>query len=171
MDGSRIRAMTSFRPAPGTQRQFRDALGSFGTGVTVVTTCGPGGPCAITANSFASVSLDPPLVLWSVDVGSDRCEIFVNARHSVIHVLAQDQVDMAQRFARDGFDFSGVAWQDGAHGSPLLTGCLTRFECETTAVHDGGDHRILVSRVIRVDMSPGAPLLFAGGQFGQFTTA
>lgn len=171
MDGSDIHTMTSFRPAPGTQRQFRDALGSFGTGVTVVTTRGPDGPCAITANSFASVSLDPPLVLWSVDEASDRSEIFATARHSAIHILAQDQVDLACHFARDGFDFNGIAWTGDENGTPRLQTCLTRFDCETSAVHPGGDHQILVLRVLRVQTAPGAPLLFSGGQFGQFSTA
>ncbi|OSP56406.1 flavin reductase family protein [Pseudoruegeria sp. SK021] len=159
--------MTSFKPGPDTRRLFRDALGTFGTGVTIVTTRGPDGPCGITANSFASVSLDPPLVLWSVDVGSDRARIFCDATHSAIHVLGAHQSDTARHFAKSGHRFEGLDWSEGETNVPLLHGALCRFDCETVAVHDGGDHKILVSKVLHTTLAPGEPLLFHGGRFGR----
>lgn len=165
MDGTEGFAMQSFTPGPDTRRDFRNALGRFGTGVTVVTAPGPVG---ITANSFSSVSLDPPLVLWSVDLGSDRYHDFCEQPDSAIHVLSASQADTALAFARSGDAFDGLAWHEDENGVPLLENCLARFECKLTAVHDGGDHKILVSRVTRVMAAEGAPLLFVGGRFGNF---
>jgi len=168
MDGTEGLAMTTFEPGAEARRAFRDALGRFGTGVTVVTAAAETGPCGITANSFASVSLDPALVLWSVDKGSDRFPVFNAAQHTAIHVLRSDQADLARQFTKGGRDFAGIDWAPGDGGAPLITGCLTRFECDLVANHDGGDHRILVSRVTRVTLGEGAPLLFAHGRFGSF---
>lgn len=168
MDGTEGGLLHSFTPGRDTARAFRDALGTFGTGVTVVTARGSDGPCGITANSFASVSLDPALVLWSLDRGSDRFEVFAGARHTAIHVLGQSQADLAMGFARDGADFTGRDWHENPEGVPLLGGCLSRFECETSACHEGGDHVILVSRVLRATVAAGPPLMFVGGRFGQF---
>lgn len=165
MDGTEGFAMQSFTPGPDTRRDFRNALGRFGTGVTVVTAPGPVG---ITANSFSSVSLDPPLVLWSVDLGSDRYHDFCEQPFSAIHVLSASQADMALAFARTGDAFDGLAWSEGDNGVPLIENCLARFECTLSAVHDGGDHKILVSRVTRALTADGAPLLFVGGRFGSF---
>ena len=158
--------MTLFTPGPEAEREYRHALGCFGTGVTVVTTMTPQGPMGFTANSFSSVSLDPPLVLWSVAKDSDRFPVFDGARFSAIHVMAAAQLPLARRFARNGRDFDGVDWDLNPEGVPVLEGCLARFECEAHANHDGGDHRILVSRVRRVLLAEGAPLIFALGRFG-----
>lgn len=168
MDGTKDFHMTSFMPGPGSERMLRDALGLFGTGVTVVTAQGPNGPVAITANSFSSVSLSPALVLWSVDLNSDRCPIFREAKFTAIHVMSHDQANLALRFAKNGEDFDAVDWTRSDTGVPLLNGCLSRFECETFADHPGGDHRILVSQVLRVTRSDTDPLLFAKGRFGRF---
>lgn len=161
--------MTSFRPTPASERAYRDALGRFATGVAVVTTMTESGPVGITVNSFASVSLDPPLVLWSVDRDAERFEAFAAARASAIHVLQQGQRDLALHFARRDADFNGLPWEAGVTGAPLLTACLTRLECHRHAVHEGGDHLILVSEVTRVATMPGAPLIFAAGAFGAFS--
>ena len=160
--------MTTFQPGPGAERMYRDALGLFGTGVTVITANGADGPVAITVNSFASVSLSPALVLWSIDVDADRAPAFREAEFTAIHVLSEGQADTARYFARHGRDFSKTEWEFSDMGVPLLPGCLSRFECERVADHPGGDHRILVSRVLRVTKSDGAPLLFAKGRFGRF---
>lgn len=168
MDGTKEFEMTQFLPGPGMERAYRDALGTFGTGVTIVTISGDDGPVAITVNSFASVSLSPALVLWSIDLGSDRCPLFRAAKFSAIHVLGHDQADMAKHFAKSGRDFAGHDWALSDMGVPLLAGCPTRLECERVADHPGGDHRILVNQVLRVTRAPSAPLLFAGGAFGQF---
>jgi flavin reductase (DIM6/NTAB) family NADH-FMN oxidoreductase RutF len=166
MDGTEGLAMQSFTPGPETRRDYRNALGRFGTGVTLVTAPGPIG---ITANSFASVSLDPALVLWSVDCGSDRYADFCKARYTAIHVLSAEQGELAMAFARKGSKFGDVPFTENDTGVPLLADCLARFECTLSAVHDGGDHKILVSRVTRATVGEGPPLLFVGGRFGSFT--
>jgi len=170
MDGTKDVDMTQFLPGPGMERAYRDALGTFATGVTIVTVAGPEGPVAITVNSFASVSLSPALVLWSIDLGSDRCPVFRRARHSAIHVLGREQAALARHFAKNGRDFDGQDWAPSDMGVPLLAGCPARLECERVADHPGGDHRILVSQVLRVSRAPGDPLLFAGGTFGQLAS-
>ncbi len=160
--------MTRFRPGPSTERSLRDALGQFATGVTVVTANGPEGPVGFTANSFSSVSLDPPLVLWSIDAGAARCPAFRAAQRSAVHILGADQTALAQRFARSGSGFDGLDWVEGADGVPALRGCLARFDCALEADYDGGDHRILLLRVLEVELPGGAPLVFCQGRFGAF---
>ena len=170
MDGSMANGdfmTTTFEP--GTDpRAFRDALGQFGTGVTVITCESAAGPLGITANSFASVSLDPALVLWSPGKFSKRYDAFCAAEHYAIHVLAADQLDMGGAFARDGLDFSVAAWSRSPEGVPVLDGCLARSECRKVAQHEGGDHAILVGEVLRAKMGAGAPLIFAQGRYGGF---
>lgn len=159
---------TSFVPGPGTERAFRDALGCFGTGVTVVTALTGDGPLAMTANSFASVSLDPALVLWCPAVASYRHRPFTEAETYIIHVMAEDQQELALHFARSGGDFARIAWQPGPGGAPILPGCLARFECRRHAVHEAGDHSIIVGRVMRAVHRPGSGLMFKRGQYGGF---
>lgn len=158
----------SFIPGPETARAYRDALGCFGTGVTVVTTASEIGPLAMTVNSFTSVSLDPPLLLWCPARGSLRHDAFASAKEYVVHVMAEDQQDLALRFARSGDDFDDVDWSPNAAGHPMLPGCLARFECAAHARHDGGDHSILVGRVLRAASRPGKGLMFKRGQYGGF---
>ncbi len=170
-DGGGIGGMLTFTPSKDTERDFRDALGRFATGVTVVTTQSDKGPLGITANSFASVSLDPPLVLWSPARASQRFPAFEAAERYAIHVLGSDQIDLCRRFSRDGLDFAGLDWIAGEDGVPLIEGCLARFDCRRTAVHDGGDHLIVVGRVLQAGVRDGVPLLFSGGLYGRFTDA
>lgn len=160
--------MTRFTPGPENARAFRDALGRFATGVTVVTCHSEHGPLGITANSFASLSLDPPLVLWSPARASRRFDAFASARHYAIHILSTRQHDLCQRFAKEGHDFDGLVWNAGANDVPLFDDCLARFECTRHAVHEGGDHAIIVGRVTSVSMTDGNPLLFSGGRYGGF---
>lgn len=155
---------------PGTDPMaFRRALGSFATGVTVVTAPSPDGPAGITANSFASLSLDPPLVLWSPAKSSKRYPLFVAAPHFAIHVLAGDQLEVCRAFTRSVSAFDRVAWREGPHGVPLIEGVAARFDCALEATHDGGDHAIVVGRVLRATGGPAAPLIFHGGEMGRFT--
>lgn len=161
--------MRRFRPTKQTEREFRHALGRFATGVCVVTTSAPDGPLGITANSFASVSLDPPLVLWSPARCSRRFDAFAETRHFAIHVLGDDQEELGRRFSRAGHDFEGLDWSEGAGGTPLIEGCLARFECDLAAQHEGGDHMIVVGRVTAAEYRDGAPLLFSSGRYGWFT--
>jgi len=157
----------SFDPADADPRAFRAALGRFATGVTVITCETPTGPLGITANSFASLSLEPPLVLWSPAKASSRYPFFMAAKHFAIHVLGAEQESLCKRFAQAGDAFDGLDWATGPHCAPLIEGCLARFECELYAAHDGGDHSILVGHVLRVTARPGAPLLFHAGLFGR----
>lgn len=159
----------TFDPADGNTRRFRDALGSFATGVCVVTTGDGAGRVGITANSFASLSLDPALVLWSPARASRRFTAFSTARHYAIHVLAADQFALARHFALDGMDFSLPGVTTSPEGVPILPGCLAWFECRQEAVHEGGDHALIVGRVLRAASRPGAPLVFSAGRYGGFS--
>ncbi len=161
-------ATKSFVPGPDTQRAFRDALGQFATGVTIVTTQTAEGPLAITANSFASLSLDPPLVLWSPARASNRFVPFTECDSYSIHVLAEDQGDLCHAVARDGRALGDDILSEGAHGAPVLETALARYDCIRHAVHDGGDHAIVVGRVTQVTQRTGSPLLFLNGQLGGF---
>ena len=147
---------------------LRDALGNFATGVTVVTAKGEDGMLAgVTANSFNSVSLDPPLVLWSLDRGSPSLKVLENASHFCVHILAEGQNDLCRKFARSGDDkFNGVEFAEGLGGAPILTGCLAHFECRNVVHHDGGDHVIIVGEVERFETTEGEPLIFFRGQLG-----
>lgn len=160
--------MTDIPPDPANARDIRAALGRYATGVTVVTAIGQRGPVGMTANSFTSVSLDPPLVLWCPARSSARFGAFAEAGHYAIHVLAADQLALCRRFARAGEDFDGLDAGTTPEGLPLLAGCLARFDCVAHAAHDGGDHAILVGRVLRTSMRVGEPLLFWGGRYGDF---
>ncbi|GAB4265927.1 MAG: flavin reductase family protein [Pararhodobacter sp.] len=158
----------TFAPGPGDERRLRDALGAFATGVTVVTTRTARGPVAMTANSFASVSLAPPLVLWSPARASRRFAAFAEADHFAIHILAADQAPLVAHFARHGGDFALPGLTETAEGVPILPGCLAVFDCARHAVHEGGDHAIVVGRVRSVRHRPGAPLVFQAGRYGGF---
>jgi len=155
-------------PDAANARLFRDALGRFATGVTVVTIAGPDGPMGLTANSFASLSLDPPLVLWSLAKASKRFVFFASARQYSIHVLGQAQAGLPGRFSRGGAGFVGLDWQTNAEGVPVLTGAFARFDCAQLATHDGGDHLIIVGKVLQLTLEEGEPLVFAKGRFGGF---
>ncbi|WP_298971062.1 flavin reductase family protein [uncultured Roseobacter sp.] len=159
-----------FAPTSDRLRDLRRALGCFGTGVTVITTQTDEGPLGITANSFSSVSLEPPLVLWSPAVASRRHAPFVEAERFCIHVLSADQLDLARHFASKGDGFEAFDWSTGPLGAPRLSGCLAEFHCSRYAVHPAGDHSMILGEVRHVFLAEGdAPgLLFKRGQFGHF---
>ena len=159
----------NFDPAAN-PRAFRDALATFPTGVCLVTCTGPAGPTGFTVNSFASLSLEPPLILWSPAKASRRAKAFVAASRFALHVLAADQEDIAQTFTRDAHNFEELGAQE-VEGVPLLPGCAARFECRTHAVHDGGDHHLIVGRVLRASGPSAEPLAFRAGSYGRFTPA
>jgi flavin reductase (DIM6/NTAB) family NADH-FMN oxidoreductase RutF len=156
-----------FRPEDD-PRAFRTALGRFATGVAVVTAMGPDGPTGFTANSFAAVSLDPPLVLWSPARASSRFPVFAAAAEFAIHVLHDSDQDLSARFHRGGAGFAGLDHEMTAEGVPVIPGTLARFDCAHHAAHDGGDHLVILGRVRRAIAAEGAPLIFALGQFGTF---
>ncbi len=148
-------------------RQFRNALGTFATGVTVVTTRAPdGSPVGMAVNSFSSVSLDPPLILWSIAHAASLWQVFQAADWFAVHVLAADQAEVSNRFASSTDDrFAGVDLDAGLGDVPVLTDCVACFECRTEARHPGGDHAIVVGRVERFRYDNRAPLIFHGGRY------
>ena len=154
-----------------TQRELRDAFGLFATGVAVVTAVRPDGtPVGVTANSFASVSLEPPLLLWCLASGSSAAPAFTHAAPFAVHILAHHQLDLALNFARrtgDKFD-AEHHWRNKPQ-PPHLAEALCRFDCRLHAVHPGGDHLIIVGEVLHIAHAPGTPLAFHGGRFGNFS--
>jgi flavin reductase (DIM6/NTAB) family NADH-FMN oxidoreductase RutF len=149
-------------------RDFRDALGSFATGVTVLTALGvDGGPVGVTISSFNSVSLQPPLILWSLSRTSPRLEAFRHARHYAVNVLAANQQWLSDSFAcRENDCFGGVGITAGLAGVPLIGGCSAWFECSHEAQYPGGDHIIFVGRVRHFARGEaGEPLIFHAGRY------
>lgn len=154
---------------PFDSRAFRRALGNFATGVTVITAADASGrKVGVTANSFNSVSLDPPLVLWSIDKRSGSHAVFEAAGHFAVNVLAADQIDLSNTFARPSEDrFAGIEHETGEGGAPLLPGCSARFRCEKFQQIDGGDHWILIGRVLAFDDLGHSPLLYHQGAYSR----
>lgn len=149
-------------------KEFRRALGAFTTGVTVVTTRDADGRDAgVTANSFNSVSLSPPMVLWSLGKGSSSLPAFMGSDHFAVHILAADQERVSNQFAKSGIDrFAAMEVARGPGGIPLLEGCSARFSCRTAYRYEGGDHIIIVGEVIAFDSFEHAPLVFQQGKYG-----
>lgn len=156
-------------PGPDTQRALRDALGCFATGVTLITIESADGPMGFAANSFAAVSLDPALVLWSPAKSSRRFAHYIAATHYAIHVLPRDAHGLLDRFGREGAGFDGLAFGHNAEGVPVLDAALARFDCRQHAVHDGGDHMIIVGEVLRATHRGGDALVFHQGRYGSFS--
>jgi flavin reductase (DIM6/NTAB) family NADH-FMN oxidoreductase RutF len=156
------------QPPSFSPREFRAALGMFATGVTIVTACTPDGkPVGLTANSFNSVSLDPPLVLWSLSRAAASLPAFSTGSHYAINILAAEQRALAERFAAKGTDrWSGLDYTQGCGGAPLIPGAAATFECFNRSRYEEGDHVIFVGEVERCAWRAGAtPLLFHGGRF------
>ena len=149
-------------------RRLREALGSFVTGVTVITARDAGGaPQGLTANSFSSVSLEPPLVLFSLARTADCFAAFESADAFGVNVLRSEQEALSGRFAtKEAAKWDGVGWRPGYEGCPLLNEALATFECRVTARHEGGDHVIYVGEVVRFAHEPqGEPLVFFRGRY------
>lgn len=159
--------MTS--PDPGDTRPLRDAFARFATGVTVITARSSLGPLAMTANSFTSVSLDPPLVLWCAARRSRRYEAFAGAEHYAIHVLAADQAPLADIFAKDGLALQDVAHDVNAQNVPVLRTCLARFDCKRRDVHRAGDHGLIIGEVLAAGQRAGDALTFFSGAMGRLS--
>ena len=147
-------------------RLFRRCLGQYGTGIAIITTETEGRRAAMTVNSFASVSLDPPLVLWSIGHTSRSTSLFKEARCFAVNILASTQMDVSRHFSSKVEDkFAEAAWSRGTVGAPLLDGCLAHLECEPHAQVEAGDHIIMICRVRRASRFEGEPLLFTQGQY------
>lgn len=172
-------AASDAAPAPGTLplpveegdpladgRMFRRCLGQYGTGIAIITTEANGQRAAVTVNSFASVSLEPPLVLWSIAHTSRSRRLFESSGHFAVNILSSRQMDVSRHFSSKLEDkFAAADWSPGMFGAPLINGCLAHFECEIYSRMDGGDHTILVGLVKRASRFEGEPLLFSQGQY------
>ncbi len=158
----------TFVPHKDDTRTLRDAFGRFATGVTIVTCDSEDGPICITANSFSSLSLDPPLVMWAGDRNSRRFPYFHKARHFSVHVLSAEQSELCFGCSKDAHALREIDHDRCENGTPLLQGCLARFECEQHSYHDAGDHVIVVGKVLRASMADGDALTFYAGKLGQF---
>ena len=148
-------------------RDFRDALSSFATGVTIVTaTDSDDNPIGMTASSFNSVSTEPPLILWSVTKAAKSAPAFKAAEHFAIHVLATDQADLSNKFAKSGADkFGDTSFSINAAGVPILNDTAARFDCKTWEIYEGGDHWIIVGEVLAIESAKKEGLVFGGGTY------
>jgi flavin reductase (DIM6/NTAB) family NADH-FMN oxidoreductase RutF len=154
-------------------RDFRNALGTYATGVTIITAVAADGrPYGLTCNSFASVSLNPPLVLWSLGKFSQGLSVFHNASHFAVNVLGASQQALASRFAKSSEDkFVGVDWTPGLGNAPLLADSVASFQCRSASRYYGGDHVIFLGAVEAYSYNRNEPLLFARGDYGRFLPA
>jgi flavin reductase (DIM6/NTAB) family NADH-FMN oxidoreductase RutF len=159
---------------PFDPKAFRNALGCFPTGVAVITTISSAAQhMGITVNSFTSVSLDPPLVLWCLDKKSDRFHAFTNASGYTINILGTDHREVSSRLAKQGeHSLEGVPLESTELGPPALVDSLAVFECQSEQIHDAGDHAILIGRVVRFHRhDAGQPLVFFKGKYGALAEA
>ena len=148
-------------------KDLRQAFGKFGTGVTVVTTRPPcGSRVGVTVNSFNTVSLEPPIVLWSLSLASPSLKLFQAAGHFAVNVLTLEQVELSKRFSRPIQDkFAGVEFSDGLRGVPMLAGCAATIECTVINEQVVGDHVLFLGQVERYAYGQAAPLLFCNGNY------
>src|ERR1700749_2969952 len=159
--------------SPIDPRDFRNALGAYATGVTIITAADSDGkPYGLTCNSFASVSLNPPLVLWSLVLYSSSLNAFQNASHFTVNVLGVTQQALANKFAKSSDDkFVGVDWKAGLGGAPVLAESIGNFQCRSVNRYYGGDHVIFLGAVEAYFYNREEPLLFARGGYGRFVSA
>jgi flavin reductase (DIM6/NTAB) family NADH-FMN oxidoreductase RutF len=149
------------------QRLFRETMGRFVTGVAVASTLDrDGAPVGVTVNSFTSVSINPPMVLFCLDRKASTLPAFVDSRHFAVNVLAADQVDLCDRFARRPGDWQGIRLETWETGAPVIADCVAAVDCTLAHLHDGGDHRILLGRVMRLGrLRDVEPLVYHRGAF------
>jgi 3-hydroxy-9,10-secoandrosta-1,3,5(10)-triene-9,17-dione monooxygenase reductase component len=154
-------------------RLLRSAFGTYATGVTIITTLDLQGENAgLTANSFSSVSLEPPLLLWSLARNANSFAAFMACEGFAVHVLSADQQSLSDRFAKkDDNKFAGLDVGRGLYGVPLIDGCAARFQCRTYARHDAGDHVIFLGQVEEFDHTDLRPLLYHGGRYSRLAPA
>jgi 3-hydroxy-9,10-secoandrosta-1,3,5(10)-triene-9,17-dione monooxygenase reductase component len=149
--------------------RFREVLGHFATGVTVVTALEDGDPVGFTCQAFTSLSLEPPLVALAPGKSSTSWPRIAAAGSFCVNILAEDQEALARDFAVSGGDkFAGVGWRPGAIGAPILEGALAWVECRFVRAHDAGDHELVVGRVLDMGVRTGRPLIYYRGGFGRF---
>lgn len=178
MHSSRIKTVDAADPANqigsgnpvSDPKDFRNALGMFATGVTIVTALAPDGrPYGVTCNSFASVSLIPPMILWSLRIASHGLDIFQRSEYFTVNVLSAAQASLARQFAKPSVDkFVGVKWTPGLGGAPVIAECVATLHCRAVDRYYGGDHVIFLGTVEDYSYRRQEPLLFALGSFGRF---
>ena len=158
-----------FSDQPVASADLRNAMGYYLTGVTIVTLTGPDKkPYGLTVTSFNSVSLSPPLILWSLDNRNDRLPMFQDAKGFAVNIMAADQLALCEKFAAAKNDrFSNCNWHFGAYGQPLLENALASLECRPWAEYDGGDHTIFVGEVMSIEQNKGKAAAFFNGKLGQ----
>ena len=153
------------------QARFREVLGHFATGITIVTAVEDNKPVGFSCQAFAALSLDPPMVILAPARSSTSWPRIAQAGAFCVNILAEDQEAVCRAFAVPGGDkFDGVAWTPGITGAPLITGSLAMVECTLGSIHDGGDHELVTGYVVGLEISDGAPLLFYRGGFGRFVS-
>lgn len=157
---------------PFDSRALRDVLGCYATGVAVVTTVGDKGSLmGLVVNSFSSVSLDPPLILWSIGLSSPSLQAFQRHPGFAINIMGADDKEKTLQFAQPSDDkFKDIAWRPGRHGVPVLDKAIATLECEMHQRMECGDHEIIIGKVVQIDRSDGRPLLFHRGQFADIGT-
>jgi flavin reductase (DIM6/NTAB) family NADH-FMN oxidoreductase RutF len=162
-------SVENFLECPSDPLRLRSALGSYATGVTVITATARGQTAGVTVNSFSSVSLDPPLVLWSLALTSGSLSIFEEASHFAVNVLGEGQAELAYQFTRKGIDrFAGVSLVEGIGGAPILTDAVASFQCRRAHRYAGGDHVIYLGHVEYFGHEPDRrPLLFHAGRMAR----
>ena len=166
---------TPLTTAPSTQQhaleplQLRQVFGQFATGVTIITTGGESGePVGMTASSFNTVSLEPPLILWCIGKNTGCFDAFNRCEHFAIHVLSEEQEALSTLFAKRGVDrFAGLEYQTNSSGVPLLQKFCARLQCSVSARYDGGDHLIMVGRVENMHTQDRTPLIFHRGRYAR----
>ncbi len=160
--------MQTFDPTADSDA-LRAAFGRFTTGVTIVTVDTPTGPLGMTANSFTSVSLSPPMILWCPATASLRHNAFAQAKRFALHILSSEQEHLAREFAKAGAAFHHCDWDQDATGLPLINDCSARLVCRTETRIGAGDHTIIVAHVEQAASSGKPALAFSDGKYGTFT--
>ena len=160
----------SFGATPIDRGRFREVLGHFASGVTIITAMEPAGPVGFTCQSFASLSLDPPMIAFAAAKSSTSWPRISAAGSFCVNILEESQEPLCRVFAESGADkFAGVGWTTAASGAPVLDGALAWVDCELGAIVDAGDHELVTGRVLDLGSSSGGPLLFYRGGFGRFS--
>lgn len=148
--------------------QYKEIMSQYPTGVTIMTTMNNQTPSGLTVNSFASVSIDPLLVLWSIDKKASTFQDFINTGKFAVHILGEDQGELASRFAKRGVDrFENTNWELSSLGLPILSGTAATLECETYQAVEAGDHIIFIGKVLGLKKNDVKPMLYFGRKFGK----
>ncbi len=164
--------MTNMQKSIDKQTLYKEVMGNYPTGVTIVTTKdGQGTPVGLTVNSFASVSLDPLMILWSIDHSVSSLDVFKNAEKFAVNILTGDQKDLCKTFASKNIDrFENCHWKSSEHDLPVISDTFAVLQCETFKTIEAGDHTILIGKVLDIDKADKDPMLYHRRNFGPIPT-